>query len=322
MAKPRVFISSTYYDLKYIRSGLEQFIDELGYEPVLFESGHIPFEHAESLDVSCYKEIESCHILVLIIGGRYGSKNSISGQNKNPDTKEFFTFYNSITQSEYEKAKKENIPIYIFVEKSVYAEYETYKENKENITIKYAHVDNIGVFKLLDAIGLEKRNNLTRTFESLSDITLWLKEQWAGLFASYLSKSSEIIKAKQIQDKLESLNEITITLQSYTESLMLGKSKEENETLIHDLKEKLKQSEISRYLERQPIKWLMPYMLDKPTHEMIYNEIIKSESLSEFISKFNFEKDNDLILKFSDDNVRFKPSRDYQALRDEIITKT
>lgn len=27
MAKPRIFVSSTYYDLKYIRANLEQFIN-------------------------------------------------------------------------------------------------------------------------------------------------------------------------------------------------------------------------------------------------------------------------------------------------------
>lgn len=32
MAKPRVFISSTFYDLRQIRSDLDNFIDTLGYE--------------------------------------------------------------------------------------------------------------------------------------------------------------------------------------------------------------------------------------------------------------------------------------------------
>ena len=42
MAKPRVFVSSTYYDLKHIRDRPEAFIESFGYEPVLFESGDIP----------------------------------------------------------------------------------------------------------------------------------------------------------------------------------------------------------------------------------------------------------------------------------------
>ena len=50
MTKPRVFVSSTYYDLKYVRNNLEQFISRMGYDPVLFERGGIAFEHDEPLD--------------------------------------------------------------------------------------------------------------------------------------------------------------------------------------------------------------------------------------------------------------------------------
>jgi hypothetical protein len=40
MAKPRVFISSTFYDLRHVRADLERFIKDMGYEPVLSESPH------------------------------------------------------------------------------------------------------------------------------------------------------------------------------------------------------------------------------------------------------------------------------------------
>ena len=43
MAKPRVFISSTFYDLRQIRVELDKFIEGLGYEPVRNEEGDIPF---------------------------------------------------------------------------------------------------------------------------------------------------------------------------------------------------------------------------------------------------------------------------------------
>jgi hypothetical protein len=41
MATPRVFISSTCYDLKYIRENLKFFIQNAGYEPVLSEEGNV-----------------------------------------------------------------------------------------------------------------------------------------------------------------------------------------------------------------------------------------------------------------------------------------
>ena len=43
MAKPRVFVSSTYYDLKHLRSSLENFVESLGFEPVLSEKGDIAY---------------------------------------------------------------------------------------------------------------------------------------------------------------------------------------------------------------------------------------------------------------------------------------
>ncbi|MAF85774.1 MAG: hypothetical protein CL875_04780 [Dehalococcoidales bacterium] len=60
MAIPRVFISSTCYDLKYIRENLKCFIRTLGYEPVLSEEGPIYFDPAMSTQDSCLREVSSC----------------------------------------------------------------------------------------------------------------------------------------------------------------------------------------------------------------------------------------------------------------------
>ncbi len=42
MARPRIFISSTFYDLRQVRYDIERSIRELGYEPVRHETGAIP----------------------------------------------------------------------------------------------------------------------------------------------------------------------------------------------------------------------------------------------------------------------------------------
>ena len=57
MAKPRVFISSTFYDLRQIRVELDKFIESLGYEPIRNEEGDIPYGKDEALQEYCYKEI-------------------------------------------------------------------------------------------------------------------------------------------------------------------------------------------------------------------------------------------------------------------------
>ena len=48
MARPRVFISSTFYDLQHIRTSLEGFVERLGFEAVLSDA-----EEADKDAVPC-----------------------------------------------------------------------------------------------------------------------------------------------------------------------------------------------------------------------------------------------------------------------------
>ena len=41
--KPRIFVSSTFYDLKYIREDLSNFIKSYNFEPIMFEDGDIGY---------------------------------------------------------------------------------------------------------------------------------------------------------------------------------------------------------------------------------------------------------------------------------------
>ena len=111
MARPRIFVSSTYFDLRVLRADLERFIREMGYEAVMFERGHIPYGSEQALEEYCYREIASCDILISIIGGKFGSQSK--------DQK------SSISQREMKAAIDLGKTIYIFVEKSVQVEYRT-----------------------------------------------------------------------------------------------------------------------------------------------------------------------------------------------------
>lgn len=220
MAKPRIFVSSTYYDLRHIRKSLEDFIEGFGYEPVLFESGDIPFSHEQPLDVSCYEEIKLCHMLVLIIGSRYGSPASAEEENLSDEDKDKrYAFYNSITSIEYEKAVELDIPIYIFVQKDVAAEYETWKKNRES-EIDWAHVDNPSIFNLLFEIFRKKRNNLVHHFENFGDISSWLTEQWSGLFAALLSKRTEDSRSGDLSTQISEMDAAVGTLRSLVEHIV------------------------------------------------------------------------------------------------------
>src|SRR6266849_10648083 len=109
MARPRVFVSSTYYDLKHLRSSLENFVESLGFDAILSEKGKIAYTPDIPLDESCYREVGNADVFVLIVGGRYGSEAS-AGKKTLPKT--FYDRYNSITRGEYRSAVERDIPIY------------------------------------------------------------------------------------------------------------------------------------------------------------------------------------------------------------------
>lgn len=243
--RPRVFVSSTYYDLKYIRNSLELFIKQYGFEPVLFESGNVIFEHDRPLDEACYNEVKLCHLMILIIGGRYGSSANI---NENEYISNYEKGYISITRKEFKTAKEQNIPTFIFIDKNVYAEYETFKNNKaffynevnkcEKCDFKFAHADSINIFEFIDELKI----NAMCTFERFQDIENYLKNQWAGMFYLYLvdiqnkKQSMEIIDSvseiKNISDRMnQMLNELGKTILS--DSGVYEKIiKEQNHTLL------------------------------------------------------------------------------------------
>lgn len=205
VARTRVFISSTFYDLKYIRADLELFVRELGYEPILNERGSIAYGSEEKLEEYAYQEVDLSDIVVCIIGGRYGT-----GSQQEPY---------SISQMELRRAVENGKQVYIFVEKSVHAEYGTYLMNRTTADIKYRHVDNTAVYAFLEEVEALPKNNPMASFETSRDIIEYLKLQWSGLFQRFLSdhgRSSELNVLKSMQSTAETLDNLVQFLTTQT----------------------------------------------------------------------------------------------------------
>lgn len=179
MAKPRVFVSSTFYDLKQIREDLDRFISDLGYEPVLHEAGDIAYGKDDSPEGYLNREIKLCDILICVIGGRYGAESQ-----KQPGS--------SITQQELNAAIENQIQVFIFVEQDVHSEYSTYLLNKDTPGIKYKFVDNARVYDFIESVYKLPKNNPITTFRTASDIVEYLRSQWAGLFQRFLQDQQRI----------------------------------------------------------------------------------------------------------------------------------
>ncbi|MFN9804772.1 MAG: DUF4062 domain-containing protein [Bacteroidota bacterium] len=242
MARPRIFVSSTYYDLKHLRSALEGFIDGLGFEPVLSEKGNIAYAPDLALDESCYREARQADIMVLIIGGRYGSEKSGTSDKESSD---FYSRYDSITREEFRSAEASGVPLYILIERGVQAEYQTYLKNRESTGVRYAHVDSVNIFQMIQEILGLKRNNPVFAFDRYHEIEAWLREQWAGLFQELLQRRSSQEQLTSLSAQVSQLRESNKTLKAYLESLMRHVSPEESETVIDAESKRL--NELNKY---------------------------------------------------------------------------
>lgn len=203
MARPRIFISSTFYDLRQIRADLDKFIDSLGFEAVRNEEGDIPYGKEEELQEYCYKEIANVDILVSVIGGRYGSESNMSKY--------------SISQKELKTAIEQNKHVFIFIDKNVSSEYETYVLNKENESIQYKYVDNKLIYTFIEEIKGLKKNNVIKEFETADEIVNYLREQWAGLLKQFLldeERTQNAVVLKDIEKTARTLRELVDYLQS------------------------------------------------------------------------------------------------------------
>ena len=230
MAKPRIFISSTFYDLRQIRSDIDLFIETLGYEAIRNEEGDIPYGKEEALEEYCYNEIKSIDILISIIGGRFGTEAKQNAY--------------SISQTELRKALKEKKQVYIFIDKNVLLEYETYQLNKDKEDVKYKFVDNIKIYQFIEEVKNLNSNNNIKGFETATEITRYLKEQFAGLFQRFLEGQSKIKEVSLIENLEKTSRNLTqlvtfLTEKNEDEKQDINKFLMINHPLITTLSQKL-----------------------------------------------------------------------------------
>lgn len=208
MPIPRIFVSSTCYDLKYIRENLKFFIRNLGYEPILSEEGNVFYDPSLHVQDACIAEIPSCQILVLIIGGRYG------GGYKDTDK--------SITNTEYLEAVRGEIPIFALVEQGAYEQFNVYNYNRENQSvdpkkISYPSVDSHKIFDFIREVQGQIVNNALVPFSDFEDIQSYLKQQWAGMMYRFLTSESE---SRRVADLFSSISDATSKIEFLTRQVV------------------------------------------------------------------------------------------------------
>lgn len=202
MAVPRVFISSTYYDLKYVRDQIREFIIGLGYDPVLHDKGGVAYSQSQTLEQSCYDELATCDIVVCIIGNKYGTQSAGSDY--------------SITMEELLNAIRLKKKIYIFISNDVFLENNIYSKNKDSGKFVPTYADDIRIHEFISEIKKHVKNNPIMSFNSVPEILELLKNQLSGLFQHLLVQEASITESKTLYDLDSITKKIDGLIDSYS----------------------------------------------------------------------------------------------------------
>lgn len=285
MAVPRVFISSTCYDLHDLRNNLRGFVSSFGYEPVMSEFGDIFFDYSLHVQDACLKEIEKCQMFILIIGNNYGS---IYYKNKSTEKDA-----PSVTLNEFKKALSNNVAKHIFINKLVKYDYDNYKrfldkryaeyfsrkiiedieieKVKDEIRTKFdseyffVHDSYKHIFKFLDAVHNINSNNAILTYDTSEEIQDQLKKQWAG----FMYEKLEAIKNQDDLSKSNYMASITKKIDKISDTIDKIVDNEAIKTSI-DIKDIINKNPIDKLEEVQ-------LLFDRTLGNIMYNEECRAE---------------------------------------------
>jgi hypothetical protein len=193
---------------------------------------------------------------------------------------------------------------YILIERSVYAEYQTFQRNRDNISINYAHVDSVNIFHFIEEILTQPRNNPVQTFDRYNDIETWLREQWAGLFRELLLRMSSQQQLATLSAQVAQLSQLNETLKRYLEAVVTQVSPQEAPKIIAVESERLEEAQMHARLRRLPlISFLEGYNFPLA---VLQNTLSQATSVDDFF---------DWLRRYSDRELLGHPSGILKAIR-------
>lgn len=253
MAVPRVFISSTCYDLSEVRDRLVSFCDSFGFESVLSENGDIFYDPNLHTHEACIKEVSNCNLFILIIGGRYGG--ILKGTNDQ-----------SITNAEYKEARKLGLPVFTFIKREVLNDHLIYQKNRDKDfveSISYPSIEKQTtakeIFSFINDVRLHSTNNGFSGFQYAKDIEEYLRKQFAGMFFDFLTKQELSNQLEKTNDSVDRISIATKKIEDLLKNVYLEVGSDSTQATIDALDDKSKAVElfasISRIIEDG---WFIP----------------------------------------------------------------
>lgn len=230
MPSPKIFVSSTCYDLGMAREQLRAFLIRLGYDPILSEYSDVLYDPRTHTHTSCIQDVPNADMVVLLIGSRFGGRavpealslidleNLVSSSFdvtvlKDPEKL-------SITQLEVLKAIDASVPVFAFVEEKVMHDQLVYQKNKDlSDKIKFPSIDKPDsakyIFEFISFLHHRNKGNAVIPFSRISDIESHLLKQWGSLFQKLLREqregASESRKMFTISEQIEDIKTAIIS---------------------------------------------------------------------------------------------------------------
>ncbi|WP_156000847.1 DUF4062 domain-containing protein [Thioalkalivibrio sp. ALJT] len=206
MPSPKIFISSTCYDLGMAREQLRSFLLRLGYEPVLSEYSDVLYDPRAHTHTSCLQEVPNADMIVVLIGSRFGGRiipealSNVDLENLINSSFDVTVLDKpeklSITQLEVLKAIDSSVPVFAFVDEKVMHDHFVYQKNKELVDkIKFPSIEKPEsakyIFEFISFLSHRNKGNSVISFGKLEDIENHLKKQWGALFQRLLREQRE-----------------------------------------------------------------------------------------------------------------------------------
>jgi len=194
MNRTRIFVSSTFFDLVQVREDIRVTISQLGHEPLLNEYPSFPVLPDLDTIENCRKAVRGSDIFVLIVGGRRGSLDPVSGK--------------SVTNVEYETAVQSGTDCFIFVNEKLMTLLPIWQKNPET---DFSHfVDSPQVFEFIDKINTAQR--WIFPYAKASQIGEILRIQLSVFLKSLLDrrKSGKLDPIKEFEKETERARQLAL----------------------------------------------------------------------------------------------------------------
>jgi hypothetical protein len=230
MPSPKIFLSSTCYDLGIVREQLRSFFLRLGYDPILSEYSDVLYDPRTHTHTSCIQEVPNADIVVVLIGSRFGGRvipealNSIDIENLLKSSFDVTILQEpeklSITQLEVLKAIDATVPVFAFVDEKVMHDHFVYQKNKDIADkIKFPSIEKPEsaryIFEFINFLHQRNKGNSVIPFGRIEDIETHLLKQWGSLFQKLLKEqrdnSQETRKLFTISEQIEDIKTAIIS---------------------------------------------------------------------------------------------------------------